>query len=27
MGIERVVTDTMVFEVADRLTAAGEKVI
>jgi DNA repair exonuclease SbcCD ATPase subunit len=26
MGIERVVTDTMVFEVADRLTAAGEKV-
>ncbi len=26
MGIERVVTDTMVFEVADQLTAAGEKV-
>jgi DNA repair exonuclease SbcCD ATPase subunit len=26
MGIERVVTDTMVFEVADRLTAAGERV-
>ena len=26
MGIERVVTDSMVFEVADRLTAAGEKV-
>jgi hypothetical protein len=26
MGIERVVTDTMVFEVADRLTAADEKV-
>jgi DNA repair exonuclease SbcCD ATPase subunit len=26
MGIERVVTDTMVFEVADRLTAAGGKV-
>ena len=26
MGIERVVTDNMVFEVADRLTAEGEKV-
>jgi len=26
MGIERVVTDTMVFEVADQLTAAGERV-
>ena len=26
MGIERVVTDTMVFEVADQLMAAGEKV-
>ena len=26
MGIERVVTDTIVFEVADQLTAAGDKV-